>query len=264
MHRWQVGDVEVVRIEDDDFALPSDQPVPEWAVPHLAPDPSAFYLAFTAYGLAAGDRRIVVDPWLANDTVRGMPDAAERAGRLLGALADAGFPPDTVDTVVNTHFDGVGWNTRPAGDGWRPTFPNARYLVPRAELEAYAQHDPLFGDLDYSVLLDAGVVDPVDPPLTLTDDVTLVPAPGHNHGHVSVRIESGGDLALIPGHLFLTILEVANPAPRPNDPPEVETSRLAVLAELADRRGLLLSPLFGGSGGGVVERGPDGYEVVAP
>ena len=67
VHRWKIGDVEVVRIEDDDFAVPSERPVPDWAVPHLAPDTSAYYLAFSAYGIASGSRRIVVDPWLAND-----------------------------------------------------------------------------------------------------------------------------------------------------------------------------------------------------
>lgn len=264
MHRWHVGAVDIVRIEDDAFALPSDTPVPDWAVPHLAPDTSAFYLAFTAFGIASGDRRIVVDPWLANDAVHDLPDAADRAARLLGALGDAGFPSDRVDTVVNTHIDGTGWNARPADGAWRPSFPNARYLFPRAELDALARHEPLFGDTDLSAVLDAGLVDAIDPPLTLTDAVTLVPAPGHNFGHVSVRIDSEGELALIPGHLFLTILSVADPAPAPDEPPEVETSRRAVLVELADRRGLLLSPLFGGSGGGVVSRGTDGYVVAAP
>jgi glyoxylase-like metal-dependent hydrolase (beta-lactamase superfamily II) len=263
--RWQVGDVEIVRIPDDDFPLPSEQPVPEWAVPHLAPDTSAFYLAFTAFGIAARDRRIVVDPWLANDAVRWLPDAADRAERLLGALADAGFPADEVDTVVNSHVDGWGWNTRPDGEGgWRPSFPNARYLLARAELDAVARHEPLFGGLDLADLLDAGVVDAVDPPLELTDGVRLVDAPGHNFGHLAVRIESQGELAVIPGHLFLTILEVADPTSRPQDPPEVELTRDAVLAELADRGGLLLSPLFGGAGGGVVQRGADGYEVATP
>jgi glyoxylase-like metal-dependent hydrolase (beta-lactamase superfamily II) len=264
VHRWLVGGVEIVRIEDDDFALPSDVPVPDWAVPHLAPDTSAFYLAFTAYGIADGDRRIVVDPWLANDAVHDLPDAADRAGRLLGALGDAGFPPDEVDTVVNTHIDGTGWNARPADGGWRPSFPNARYLFHRAELDAFARHEPLFGDADLSALFDAGLVDAVDPPLALTDAVSLVPAPGHNFGHVSVRVESEGELALIPGHLFLTILSVADPAPAGGEPQEAETSRQDVLAELADRQGLLLSPLFGGSGGGVVSRAADGYVVTPP
>jgi glyoxylase-like metal-dependent hydrolase (beta-lactamase superfamily II) len=263
MHRWQVGAVEVVRVEDDDFPIPSDVAVPGWAVPHLAPDTGSYHVAFSAYGIADGDRRIVVDPWLANDFPRDLPDAPERAARLLGVLADAGFDPEVVDTVVNTHIDGIGWNTRPGDDGWVPSFPNARYLLARAELEAYHRSDPLFEASDLSPVLDAGLLDPVDPPVALTDAVSLVPAPGHNFGHVTVRIESDGDLTMIPGHLFTSVLSVVDHTPLEGEGPESRDSREEVLAELADRGGLLLSPLFGGAGGGRVERAGDGYHLVS-
>lgn len=263
VHRWKVGDVEIVRIEDDDFAVPSERPVPDWAVPHLAPDTSAYYVAFSAYGIASGRRRIVVDPWLANDFVRTRPDAAERAERLLGALADAGFDPEDVDTVVNTHIDGVGWNTRPDGDGWRPSFPNARHLYDRAEHDAYVRGEALFADADLSPLFDAGLVDPVDPPCAVADGVSLVDRPGENFGHMAVQLDSRGELAMIPGHLFLSVLGVSDPAPGDEEREDAVVSRARVLGELADRQGLLLSPLFGGAGGGRVERAADGYRLVA-
>ena len=49
---------------------------------------------------------------------------------LLGEVAAVGAPAAAIDTVVLSHVDGIGWSTRPTE---RPTFPNARYLLP-AEL----------------------------------------------------------------------------------------------------------------------------------
>jgi len=268
VHRWTVGSVDIVRIEDEAFALPSDRPAPGWAVPELAPTPDEVSLAFSAFAIADGDRRIVVDPWLANDAPRAHDDAAERVERLLRELAGAGFEADQVDTVVNTHFDGIGWNTRPdatAAGGWAPTFPAARHLYPRAELEAWRAGTYPPGEDGLAVLDAAGVLEPVDLPHLLSPRVTLRDAPGHNPGHLAVVVESGGDLAVIPGHLFLNPFQVADPTEAADLHPEVATaSRRAVLAELADRGGLLLSPLLGGPGGGRVERCDGGFALTFP
>lgn len=53
-------------------------------------------------------------------------------GRLVDDMASKGVKPEDVDIVVHTHlhFDHVGWNLR---DG-RPTFPNAMYYAPAADL----------------------------------------------------------------------------------------------------------------------------------
>jgi glyoxylase-like metal-dependent hydrolase (beta-lactamase superfamily II) len=51
--------------------------------------------------------------------------------------ARAGVQPEDVDLVINTHLhtDHIGWNTRLADGAWLPTFPNATYLMPRADVE---------------------------------------------------------------------------------------------------------------------------------
>ncbi len=255
MHRWTVGEVEVVRIEDDDFDLPSAVPVPEWAVDAgMAPDTGNTSLAFTAYGIRSGDTRIVVDPWIANDFPRSLPDAHERSTRLLDELAAEGFPADEVDVAVLSHVDGRGWFTRP--DGSR-TFTNARHLIARDEDAAVRRHEELLG------------AEPVDPPVDLTDEVSVQPAPGHNYGHLAVRVESGGELAVLPGHLFLNVFEVADPSLSQFDvgiDPDLEPTRRAILDELVDRNGLLLLPLVGGPAGGVgrVEHDGEGYRLVSP
>jgi glyoxylase-like metal-dependent hydrolase (beta-lactamase superfamily II) len=256
VHRWTVGDVEIVRIEDDDFDLPSDVPVPDWAIDAgLAPSSTATALAFTAYGIRSGDTRIVVDPWIANDFPRTLPDAEERSTRLLAELAAEGFPTDEVDVVVLTHVDGRGWLTRVDGSA---TFAGARHVIARDEDAAVRHHAPVFGPDPFDDLLDALEAEPIDPPVTLTDEVTLVDAPGHNHGHLAVRIESGGDLAVLAGHLFLNVFEVDDPSLAQGDvlPDALEPTRRHLLDELADRRGLLLLPLVGGAAGGAYRVSP--------
>jgi glyoxylase-like metal-dependent hydrolase (beta-lactamase superfamily II) len=263
MHRWRIGDVDIVRIEDDAFALPSDRPAPAWAVPDFAPTRDEVAAAFSAIAIADGPRRIVVDPWLANDGPRTRPGAAERVAGLLDQLARAGFATDDVDTVVNSHFDGIGWNTRPADDGadsWVPTFPNARYLYPRAEIEAWQAGRFPPADDGFARLDAHGVLDPVDPPVELTPHIRLDDAPGHAFGHLAVRVESQGRLAVLAGHLILNPFQLGDPTEASDlDAATATASRRRLLAELADRDGVLVTTLLGGPGGGHVRRDGDGY-----
>ena len=55
-------------------------------------------------------------------------------------LAAAGVHPEEVDYVMCTHLHGdhVGWNTKFEDGEWKPTFPNAKYLFSRKELEYWS------------------------------------------------------------------------------------------------------------------------------
>jgi hypothetical protein len=262
VHSWSVGDVEIVRVEDLAFAVPTDLPVPEWMVPDFAPSAHEVGIAFTAIAIAADGQRIVVDPVLANDGPRNQADAAEHVEQLLASMADAGFPAESVDVVVDSHFDGVGWNTRPTASGWQPTFPNARYLYPKAELDAI-DRGAFPGTEGLDVLRDAGVLEATPHDVQLTPHVALVDAPGHNVGHVAVRVKSNDELAGIPGHLVLSPFQVHDPGidVGDSDLATATTSRRRLLDELAARDGLLLTTLVGGPGGGVVRREGDGFRL---
>lgn len=253
---WTVGEAEIVRIVDLELDLPAGRLVPDWCVPAFANGKGEVGLAFSAFAIRSGGRRMVVDPWLANDGPRDRAGAAGVAQRLLDELARAGFAPESVDVVVNTHLDGIGWNTRPGADaeGWVPTFPNARYRWSAVQLDRHRADDRL------APLLSAGVVDAVEPGDQLGDAVWVEDAPGHEPGHLCVRIDSGGETAAIPGHLFLSPLQVADPAiPFDEDPVTAATTRTDLLTDLAERQGLLLSPLLGGPGGGVVRQTGAGW-----
>ena len=140
-------------------------------------------------------------------------------------LRAAGFPPEEINAVLCTHlhFDHVGWNTRLVGGKWVPTFPQARYLFGRREWQhwkhlrdtgGYHHMDHLVDSID--PVMQAGLVDFIDPDFQITDEVSLIPTPGHTPGHVSVLIRSRGDEAVITGDLMHHPIQLAVPATHGN------------------------------------------------
>jgi glyoxylase-like metal-dependent hydrolase (beta-lactamase superfamily II) len=258
VEEFAFGDVRLVRIVDGTIDSPAQEPVPTWCVPDFTPSTDTVRLSFAGYAVEVGDRKLVVDPWLVADGARELPDAADHADQLEAALAEAGFAPDSIDTVVLSHLDGIGWSIRPGPDGPIPTFPNARYLLGASGVAAW-RDGTLGGSEGFRVLLDAGVVDEVDVDATLSDRIRLHPCEGHTDGHVAVRIDTRpGELALA-GHLFLFPGQVADPdIVQDVDPAQAAAERRALLAELEDPGGVLFAQLLGGRGGGTVVPSADG------
>ena len=146
-------------------------------------------------------RRIVVDTGLGNDKEgRNVPTWNNRKGPFLETMTAAGFPPDSIDTVLCTHLhvDHVGWNTRLVGGKWVPTFANARYVFGKTEYEHWRDHSDepdkvaVFND-SVKPIVDAGKADLVASDARLCDEITLIPTPGHSPGHMSIHIQSDGE-----------------------------------------------------------------------
>ena len=125
---------------------------------------------------------------------------AEDEGELPEALARLGVRPDDVDIVFLTHLhiDHVGWAVRDS----KPFFPRARHIVPRADWE-YFRAPERAAENAHVVAMEAidkaGMIELVEGERALTDEVTLLPTPGHTPGHQSLVVASGGERAYIVG-----------------------------------------------------------------
>ncbi|MGH6677666.1 MAG: MBL fold metallo-hydrolase, partial [Bradyrhizobium sp.] len=150
---WRVGKVRITKVVELEtvgstrFILPQAsyeeiQKLP-WLIPHFATEEGRLKMTIHSLVVETPSRRIVVDTGLGNDKEgRGVPSWNHRNGPFLETLGQAGFPPDSIDTVMCTHLhvDHVGWNTRLVDGKWVPTFAKARDVFGRAEYEHWRVH----------------------------------------------------------------------------------------------------------------------------
>ncbi|WP_135468811.1 MBL fold metallo-hydrolase [Crenalkalicoccus roseus] len=281
--RWRIGRVTVTRVVEMEatggsrFLLP--QATPEavreigWLAPHFADETGRLRLSIHALVVETPERRILVDTCLGNDKQgRRIPHWNGRQGSFLRDLAEAGYPAESVDTVLCTHLhvDHVGWNTMLVDGRWRPTFPRARYLFGRAEFEHWSRQTEreeqraVFED-SVRPVLEAGLVELVEPDHPLCEEVRLVPSFGHTPGHVSVRIASEGEEAFITGDIAHHPCQLARPhwnSTADMDPPAAEATRRRLFGELAGRPVLVIGTHFAAPTAGRVVRDGDAFRLL--
>ena len=117
-------------------------------------------------------------------------------------LAAIGVSAADIDIVINTHLhdDHCTGNFRVSPDGERrPAFPNADYLVQRREYEdAIAPNERTRAtyNLDnYVPLYRSGQLRLLDGDSDIAPGIRALATPGHTPGHMSLRMESGGEHA---------------------------------------------------------------------
>jgi glyoxylase-like metal-dependent hydrolase (beta-lactamase superfamily II) len=130
MMKWRVGEVTVTTIVELEvtggsrFILPPatrEAVLPiGWLQPDFADELDRLKMSIHALVVETPSRRIV-DTCLGNDKEnRRIPTWNRLQTSFLADLAAAGYPRETIDTVVCTHLhvDHVGWNTMLTDRGW--------------------------------------------------------------------------------------------------------------------------------------------------
>ncbi|MEU4498757.1 MBL fold metallo-hydrolase [Streptomyces sp. NPDC023998] len=286
----KLGDVTVTRIEEmhGPVGMTPQQffpgsPEQAWRrhedilVPdHLNSDDGIVQVAMQTWLLRSEGRTILVDTGIGNDKARpAVPAWDHLLLDYLGNLQRAGVRPEDVDLVVNTHLhvDHVGWNTRLDDGTWVPTFPNATYLMPKADFEFWnpANNPNITGGVNENVFEDsiapvhaAGQVRLWEGSHTIDANLCLEAAPGHTPGSSVLKLNSGSDQALFAGDLLHTPLQVMEPDHNScfcEDPAGARATRRKLLGWAADTNALVLPAHFSGHSALEVTRDADSFAI---
>lgn len=257
-NRVSVGKVEITALSDGmlEFDLcnffPDHKSDAEWQpyAQHLTAEHKVrFNLA--SYLLRSEGQTILVDTGMGARPA----DAPETPwGELLADFAAQGLRPEEVDLVVMTHLhrDHVGWNLTPSTDnGGRfiPTFPKARYWLSRKDWQASQDPEIMRARFPNAAttfwpLAELGVAEFMEGETALTSELTAFPTPGHTPGHMSLRITSQGQQAIILGdaiHSQAQVQETHWVSRADMDPEQTSQTRRALMEQLeqADILGII-------------------------
>lgn len=225
-YRFTVGEIAVVAVPDGTLAFPSaalppapaqflfaDAPPEELAAALRdaglgewidSPGTASAQVSITPLVIDTGDHRVLVDTGLGT----GAP--LPGGGQLVASLGAAGYPPETIDTVVlsHAHVDHILGAVDAAG---APAFPNARYVMGQTEHAFWtdgARLAEVFPDpaaREGAAGSARAILPLIEAKLGLVDDaaeaeivpgVRAVAAPGHTPGHMAIAVESGGERLL--------------------------------------------------------------------
>ena len=278
MNTWQIGTVKITRVIEIEttggsrFILPDatrDACKPMgWMQPHFMDEQGNLIMSVHALIVDTGKYRIVVDTCIGNDKERNIPTWSHLQTDFLQQLTAAGYPRESIDYVLCTHLhvDHVGWNTMLVDGEWLPTFPNARYLIGETEWrywdanEDESQYGPVLAD-SVRPVVDAGLVDLVATDHQLCTEVSLQSTPGHTPGHVSIKIESAGQSALITGDCIHHPVQMTRTdwcSSADYDQSQGRWTRENLLAKLVDQDTLVIGTHFATPTAGYVKALPDG------
>jgi glyoxylase-like metal-dependent hydrolase (beta-lactamase superfamily II) len=281
---WQIGDVRVTRVQEQVALLAPESLIHvldparleehrRWLTPDFMTEAGEIRLSIHALVVESAGRTIVVDTCMGND--RPLPLGLGPLQTSFLEKLEQVVKREQVDLVLCTHlhFDHVGWNTMKVGDRFVPTFANARYLIAREEFEHWSTEsgkskiDDSSIDLRYSIepIVAAGLHELVSSRHALTDEVFLEPTPGHTPGHVSVRIESRGQSAVITGDMVHHPVQLAEPGwgSHPDAQPErAVATRREFVARYGDRPVLVIGTHFAGPTAGRIVKVGDSCRLV--
>lgn len=198
-------------------------PKPLWERRIPADDRNRIPLALRCLLVETPDALVLIDTGAGNKESEKFRDiyGLENDGsptRLEDALGDAGFEPDDVDFVIDTHlhFDHAGGNTYRDPDGEiRLAFPRATYVVQRGEWSfAHLDNERIRASYlphNFEPVHEEDRFRLVRGRTELLPGITLLPTPGHTPHHQSVILRSDDEVACFLADLIPTTAHLPLP-----------------------------------------------------
>ena len=255
---FKVGEATITRVEEtnvpsyklrDVFTEMTDAQFAEherWLAPHhYEAESGRIRLSVHSWLLKVGGKTILIDSCCGNNKDKpGRPFWHRLNEPYLERLAAAGARPQDIDLVMCTHLhhDHVGWNTQLRDGKWVPTFPNARYVFSKPDVDYFSKvdADPKEGPAELGTfrecvvpILEYGNADLVSGGrYRLNDFIEIDSAPGHSPGHVFFKLDSKGQRGVFIGDVWHHLLQVYYPDwnfPKNSDAARARVSRRKVL-----------------------------------
>jgi glyoxylase-like metal-dependent hydrolase (beta-lactamase superfamily II) len=225
----KIGNVEITAVIDmvppprEPSAMFPDVPASAWSNYKDTLEDGQLQLYYGVFVVRSQGKTILVDTGMGPGP---HPERGNRTGNLYELVSDVLLPPDNrrntnvspsdqVNFVVHTHLhaDHVGWNLRYSGGMPAPNFRRARYLIAKPEYDYYTEEKML----EQSPHVQRQIIplrrlrlqQIIEGEYTITDEVSVLPAPGHTPGHQVVLINSQGQKGMIVGDLLHTIAQVS-------------------------------------------------------
>jgi glyoxylase-like metal-dependent hydrolase (beta-lactamase superfamily II) len=283
MTSYRVGDVTVTRIEERTVTSSAAGLLPDWDPALVDPDQDGLVpdhmdsakdqltVSIHAWLVRAGKRTIMVDTGIGNGKTRASRLFNQLNTPFLARLAAAGAEPEYVTHVLLTHIhtDHVGWNTRLIDGRWAPTFPNARYFVPRVGCDYFDAPDgrtksnyDMYEDSVLPVIAAGQAVMVEADGGEVLDGFTYHPTPGHSVDHNSILLRSAGEEAMFGGDVMHHPIQLRHPDWNSvfcAAAEQARTSRRSALERASARPLLFFSSHFAGTSAGTWTRSDDGF-----
>lgn len=248
----------------------------DWLMPAGLDVEDNVVLCFQSYVIRTPRHVVLVDSCIGNDKERpAYPIWHRKTDRAwMDGLAALGLSVADIDVVMCTHLhsDHVGWNTRLEGGRWVPSFPRARYVFARQEMDYWQGRQatapsPAFADSVLPVV-EAGRAELVGGDHALDEHLRLRPTPGHTPGHVAVELGRGRRVAAITGDLIHSPLQARYPElsmTSDTDPAKAAATRRAFLEDVCETDTVCCFAHFPSPSRGHVRRWGEGFrcETIA-
>jgi glyoxylase-like metal-dependent hydrolase (beta-lactamase superfamily II) len=206
MLRMNLGDFQLTSVSDGHYYLDGGAffgvvPKTLWERKVPVDDKNRVPTGLNSLVVQTGTKTILVETGIGNKLREKILKVTHQPAKLLENLAAAGFAPDDIDIVINTHlhYDHCGWNTVRQGERFIATFPRAKYYVQEGEWRhAQQQHERdaiSYLTENYDPLIESGQMELVRGDREIIPGVSLEVFPGHTENMQAVIFKSGGKAA---------------------------------------------------------------------